>query len=417
MTTLLVHDTTTPWRPTDPALDVTVETRTFFDREVAVNRLRYGGGPPAAAEFTPAAPLDLADWEELRLWVRADTPAHGTPQRPFYLALSYTDTRDAQSDEHRWFIPVNDAQTWEQCPIGIAADHRAAIVRFRLETIGGIPFTAELYQLRAVREEMLGDIERALVEALSGLRLAGLYQVPLRTATVPGDLTVELAHAPGFAPGNRVLLRGGPYPDEEHDVLEVEDEPAADRTRLTFAAEDAVRSRFPAGGSTASVTVPVEVAAPGTAPEAVTPRVVVSGTEVREDADRTGHVRQRDSFRPSGPLTVCAVRPPARAYTADYRITAVCVGADQQMAIREGVLSRLSDDRPLWIDDVPAPVHMLPVPWWEERTAPGPAPVHIRVGSRMQTGPREVLPWVRRAEVRTGRPDTPKDDEGMAPSP
>ncbi|MFC0597811.1 hypothetical protein [Streptomyces palmae] len=417
MTTLLVHDTTTPWHPTDPALDVTVGTGTLLDREVAVNRLRYDGGPAAAAEFAPAAPLDLTDWEELRLWIRADPPAHGTPQLPFYLALSYTDAQDSQGSEHRWFIPVNDADTWEHCPIGIGDDRRGAITRFRLETIGGTPFTAEVYQLRAVREEMLGDIERALVDALSGLRPPGLDRVPLLVSAAPGDQTVEPAYASGFAPGNRILLQGGQGPDEEHDVVQVTNGSLPGRTRLAFAADSPVRGGFPAGGSSVSVTVPVELAASDSATGRAVPRVEVSGTEVREDADRSGYARQRDSFRPSGPLTVCAVRPPARAYTADYRITVAGTDPGQRTAIHNGVLSRLSNDRPLWIDDMPAPVWMLPVPWWQECQETGPGPVRIRVGSRMQTGPREVLPLVRRSEVRAGRPDTPEDDEGMAPRP
>ncbi|MFF0445278.1 hypothetical protein ACFYT4_02470 [Streptomyces sp. NPDC004609] len=419
MTTLLIHDTTRPWTSTDPALDVSVGSRALFGRQITVNRLRYDGGAPAAADFLPGNPIDLTDWEELGLWVRADTPADGTRARPFYLALSYADAQDTPGEEHRWFIPVNAAHGWEQCPIGIGADRRARIVKFRLETVGGIPFAVELYRLRAVREEMLKDVEQALTDALSGMTPPGLTGVPLRAGAAPGDSAVQTAHTPGLAPGNRILLRGSPSGDEEHDVDRVEQDPAGDRTRLTLAASSPVRGTFPAGDSSVSVVVPVAFGTAAALPGAATPRVEVSTTDVREDPDRTGCVAQRDSFRPRGPLTLCTVRPPARAYTADYRITAVGQGAGQQTWVHNEVLTRLAADRPLWINDAPAPVRMLPPPCRDEREGQEPVPVrvHLRVGSHMQTGPREALPWVRRTEVRAGRPDTAGDDEGMAPRP
>ncbi|MFI6289882.1 hypothetical protein ACIBCM_34990 [Streptomyces sp. NPDC051018] len=419
MTTLLIHDTTSPWTSTDPALDVSVGGGNLFGRQITVNRLRYEGGPPAAAEFVPEDPLDLTGWDELGLWVRSDTAADGTRTRPFYLTLSYADADDAPGEEHRWFIPVNAADAWEQCPIGIGTDRRARIVRFRLETVGGVPFAVELYRLRAVREEMLKDVEQALADALSGMSPPGLTGVPLSTGAAPGDSAVQTAYTPGFAPGNRILLRGSPSGDEEHDVDRVEQDPGADRTRLSLAVSSTVRGTFPAGDSSVSVVVPVGLEDGAALPDTATPRVEVSSTDVREDPERTGYVTQRDSFRPRGPLTLCTVRPPARAYTADYRITAVGQGPGQRTWVHNEVLTRLNTDRPLWINDAPAPVWMPPEPCREDREEQEPVPVrvHLRVGSHMQTGPREALPWVRRTEVRAGRPDTAGDDEGMAPRP
>ncbi|MEU6232947.1 hypothetical protein [Kitasatospora sp. NPDC047058] len=414
MTTLLVHDTNSAWTSTHPALEVTTEGRKLLDREVTVNRLRFSGGPTeAVAEFVPDRPLDLTEWDELRVWIRAEAPADGTTACPFYLALSYEDAEDTLQEQHRWFVPVNEPQVWEQRVIGISADRRGAVVRFRVETVGTTAFTTELFRLVAVREEMLEDIERALGEALSGMSLPGLTRVPVRATANPGDSTVTLDYAPGMAAGNRIFLEGSPLGDEVHDVVGAEHDRAAGRTRLTFPEASPLVGTFTAGTSFASVTVPVAAESASDPDETVTPRVVLSCTDVREDPERTGYIAQRDSFRPRGRLTACAVRPPARAFHADYQVSVFGGSHAAQVTVHNGVLSRLSADRALWINEAPVPVEVLPPPPLEERTPRQSAPVYVRVGSRMQTGPREELPWVRRTEVRAGRPDVPGDDEGV----
>ncbi|MGW4229483.1 hypothetical protein ACWEF9_09410 [Streptomyces sp. NPDC004980] len=382
---------------------MTTESRMLHGRRVTANQLRRTAGAPGVAEFIPAHPMDLSDWEELRVWIRGRA-ATGTVAQPFYLALSYEDAHDAPTDQHRWFLPVNDSAGWEQRVIGIGADRRNSIVRFRLESIGETPFSVELSRLVAVREEMLEDIERALLDALSGVRLPDLTRIPLRASITPGTHTALLPHTPGLCPGFLVLLQGRKQGDEEHQVTAVTHDERSDRTTLTFDASEPVRGAFTADSSFASAVVPVvgEVA-PGLGYTA-TPRIAVSHTNAREDPQRSQYTSQRDSFRQRGALTVCSVRPPARAYLADYQVIVVAVRPSHKLSVRNEVLARLSADRPLWINESPAPVRVLEPPL-EVRDVADAAQVHIRVGSRIQTGPREEYGWVRHADVQADRPD------------
>jgi hypothetical protein len=414
MTSQVVHDMTTPWVSSDTAaLDVAVETRPFAEGEVTVNRVRHGAATAAVAEFVPGATLDLTDFDELRVWIRASAPADGSAAVPFYLALSYRDTNDGPSDEHRWFVPVNAAAVWEQRRVGIEGDRRSSIDRFRFETVGTAPFTVDLFQLLAVREQMLPDVEQALVGALDGIELPGLAHVPLAAAASPGDQAVEVPLTPGFEVGNRVRLEGGTAGDETHEVGQVQTDPVANRTRLGFPAGDRVVGTLTLGTAFVSVVVPVEVEAPPAVGRIPVPRVTVTNLDAREDPGRSGYASQRDSFRPRGPRTVCSVRPAARAYTVDYQVVAVANTRSQQALIHNGLLGRVSADRGLWINGAAAPVWMLPPPALLERKPGLLAPLYVRVGSRMEVAPRQEQAWVRQTDVRTGRIDGPADEEGI----
>ncbi|MER7728948.1 hypothetical protein [Streptomyces sp. NPDC096323] len=442
MTTLVVHDTTEAWTSAHPALEVTTGSRTVLGRDATVNLLRYegspGSGPPdrpgdgppdrpgdgpqdrpeggAAAEFVPPQPLDLTAWEELRMWIRATVPADGTPARPFYLALSYEDAHDTAEEQHRWFVPVNEPQGWEQRVICIGADRRGAIARFRLEAVGAAAFTVELFRLVAVREEMLRDIEDALADALSGVRLPGATEVPIRTTVNPAATTVVIDLALGVAVGNRILLRGaGPLSDEVHDVVQVDHEPATGRTVLAFAADSPVLGTFTAGTSSVSVLVPVSVEGAAVPGQEASARIVLRALDVLEVPERSGGVAQRDSFRRRGQLTTCAVRPPARAYAVSYRVTPFGADRAQQLAIHTDLLARLGPDRALWINDAPAPVQLLAPSLLEDGGPQPPSPLSVLVASRLQTGSREEVPWASGPDVRVGRPDTAGSDEGQAP--
>ncbi|QXJ21276.1 hypothetical protein AGRA3207_002113 [Actinomadura graeca] len=389
MTSLVVHDMTVPWSSADPALRMTAEPRPFFGAETAAGRLRHDGGAAGTAEFVPPDPLDLAGAEELRLWIQADRPADGTAGRPYYLALSYQDAADGPSDRHRWYLPVAAPGSWEQRRIGIEGDRRGAVRRLALEPLGPEPFTVRLTPLLAVREEMLGDVERALQDALAGVEPPGLAGVPLAGAAGAGATAVPVA-APGFAAGNRVRLDGGTAGAEVHDVIQAVSDPATGRTTLTLA-------RPLAGSFTASATVTVLVPVTD---EPVNPRIVLASLDVREDPARSWHLDQRDSFRPRGALTVCSVRGPARAYLADYQVEVVT--ARDRSALVGAVVHRLSADRVLWVDGSPAPVWIVQAPLLE-RDSRGPAPVYVRVGAHAETAPRREVACVARVESRAGQ--------------
>lgn len=121
------------------------------------------------------AGIDLSPHDELRLWVRADRPADGTPERPFYLEARLGNAAlpigDPQNGWHR-FLPVSRTGSWEL--VSLALDDLPGQVRGSLERLelrcvdDSAPFTLWIDDLAAVREEMVGDVEAALVAELGG---------------------------------------------------------------------------------------------------------------------------------------------------------------------------------------------------------------------------------------------------------
>ncbi|MBD2896952.1 hypothetical protein amrb99_59050 [Actinomadura sp. RB99] len=395
-----MHDMTVPWTSVDPALHMTVERWPFFGVETVVGRLRNDGGTTRAAEFVPSVPLDLTEFNELRLWVQADRTAVGSDRLPYYVALAYQDAADGPADRHRWYLPVNAPGGWEQRRIGIEGDRRSAVRRFALEPLGPAPFTIRLTPLLAVREEMLVDVEHALRESLAGLKPPGLTNVPVASAVSAGATEVPV-RALGFAAGNRIRLDEGTAGSEVHDVLRAVADRTAGRTTLTLARP--LAGSFAQDDGTVTVLVPVT-------DEPVTPRIVLTPLDVREDPTRSWQVDQRDSFRPRGAITVCSVRPAARAYQADYQVEVVATR--DRAALVGTVVRRLSADRALWIDGTPAPVWIVQAPPLLERNSGGPAPVYVRVGARTEVAARRETSCVARVESRAGQPGSSTADDG-----
>jgi hypothetical protein len=416
MSNLLVHNMDTAWTSSAPAvLLVSIDGQTFFGEGIASNRFEaQSGALNAFAEFVPGVALNLSNFEELRFWIRSDRPADGSVIRPFYLEFSYLDVNDAPGEEHRWFVPLNQSGVWEQRRIGIGADRRSAIARFRFRCLTDSPFRCHIDELLAVREEMLPDLEQVLVAQLDRqVILPGLTAVALKQAAVPGDTQIVLPHTPDFDVGNRILVQQGGAINETHDVTSVDHNPGMDTTTLHFAATDAVVNNLSANIATASVLVPVVVEAPPTPTTAPRPTIIATMLDAREDLDRTTYVTQRDSFRPRGVLTVCSVRPAARAYLVEYQLTASAPRRAQQILIQSLLLQRLSMDQALRINGVPSPVWIVPPPELTKRKLGRLAPVYVRIGTRLETAARQEQPWARRTEVTAGPLDMPLDQEGI----
>lgn len=414
MSNLLVHDMDTAWTSSDPVvLQVAVDHQTFFGEGMASNRLVASDSAlNAFAEFVPSDPLDLSDFEELRFWIRANRRADGSTTKPFYLEFSYTDASDAPDEEHRWFVPINRVGNWEQRRIGVQDDRRSAITRFRFRCLTNLPFTCHVDELLVVREEMLADLEQALVIRLDGqVALPGLTNVALSQTANPGDTQIVFPLTPGFNAGNRILVLGGSLGDEIHNVTSVDHNSAAGTTTLHFDATDQVVGTLTAGTATVSVVVPVIVETPPSPTPEPTPAIIVTHLDAREDPERTAYITQRDSFRPRDALTVCSVRPAARAYLVDYQITVVAPERAQQLFVHTLLLQRLSMDVGLRINGVPSPVWILPPPALDKRQLGLLAPVYARIGTRMETASRREQTWVRWAEIEAARIDAPLDRE------
>ncbi|BAY26494.1 hypothetical protein NIES2100_63100 [Calothrix sp. NIES-2100] len=160
--------------------------------------------------------------------------------------------------------------------------------------------------------------------------------------------------------------------------------------------------------------LPVILENPPAVLPSVSPAIVLTPRDAREDLERTGYASQRDSFRQRGNLTVCSVRSPARAYTVDYQITTVVPSPDQQRLIYTYLLQQLSMDRGLPINGAFSPVSLLPQPaTLDEQRFGLLAPLYVRIGTRMEIAARQELPWVQQANIEAARIDALTDPEGI----
>jgi hypothetical protein len=410
----LIHNMDTAWVSSAPAtLQASVDNLTLVEGTASTRVTSQGGTLNAFIQFAPAAPLDLRAFEELRFWVRSNRAAHGSTNEPFYLEFSYVDNGDAAGETHRWLVPINQSERWEQRRIGIENERRAAIISFRLTCLSDVAFVCHLDDLLAVHEEMMADLEQALVSRLDNqVSLPGVTNILLDQPAAINDTQIVLPLSRGFATNNRIIVRGGAAGDEVHIVTGVAHNMVAGTTTLSFGVGDEVRGALNAGVASASILVPAAVSPPSPAPD-TTPAILMTLTEAREDYERTGFGIQRDSFRSRGTLTVCSVRPCARAYGLTYSVRAIAPQRTQILAVQSLLFQQLSSDIPLRINGYPSPVWILPPPAGTVASAETPIPLLVRIGTRMEVSARQERPWVQRADVQAGRIDAPLDQEGI----
>lgn len=110
-----------------------------------------GSDPFVQRVFSPA--LDLTDSVELRLWLRADRPATGAPQSPFYLFVEAA--TDPTNPNPAWsrFIRIGQANRWELQRLYLAdmpAALRGSVGVLRLRGLDRtLGFTAAVDDLQA----------------------------------------------------------------------------------------------------------------------------------------------------------------------------------------------------------------------------------------------------------------------------
>ncbi|MGH2933874.1 MAG: hypothetical protein ACRDL2_05085 [Gaiellaceae bacterium] len=402
----------TAWVSSAPALQVTVEP-VGATMPGTCNRLSAPlGASGATATYTPAGPLDISAFDELRFWVNANQAAEGTSDAPFWLELSYHDVNDTVSEEHRWFVPINAADTWEQRRVGVESDRRSAIDRFRFTVLDDRSFSIDVDEFLAVQELMLTDVESALVDRIgTPAAIPSLVNVALTATSNPGSSTISVPAAAPFAVGNRILVTGGSAGDETHDVtLVTPGLPGSNLLHLT----DTVVGTLTSGVAHATVVVPVIVEAPPTPTPAIVPAVVVTPLAAIEDHERTPYVDQRDSFRPRGALVACSVRSSARAYLIDYQVAVLAADRQQQVALTDEIQLRLSADVPLRVNGALWPVAIQPTLPLLNREFGTLAPsIYVRVSARSEIAARVETPWVQHVHVGAGRPDAPAETEAI----
>jgi hypothetical protein len=175
-----------PWRAT-PTARITAGTGALDDR----------------LERTGPA-VDLRPFTDLVLWVRADRPADGSPERPFFAEVRLGSSALAPgangNDWHR-FIDIATPGTWQQVPLALgdlAPQVRQGVTTVRLTCVDATTAWAlDLDRIIAVREELLADTDAAVRARLHNRLQLGGTSVPAVLAP-----TASTPAAPHFRLGN-----------------------------------------------------------------------------------------------------------------------------------------------------------------------------------------------------------------------
>ena len=416
MPSTLLHGFEDAWTSADPVLLGVTVVPDHVQGVASMQLAAASGASGVAATFTPVVPLDLSGADELRLWTYATRVADGSARRPFLLELSYVDANDAPGETHRWLVPAGAARSWEQHRFGIAGDRRSHVTSLRLTCLTDTPFTVRLDELLAVGEESLFDVEAALGALLDAIPLPGVSNLPVQPAANGATSLV--------VPLNRRLREGNRLAPStttaRYAVTGVSHNQPGNTTTLTI--QPPLAAAIGAGASL-SVVAPVvfeeqPFTAPAEPPDLPDPVLMVTLTDQREEPERAWNVPQRDSFRVRGELTACSVRPPARPILAEYQILPAASDREHSMVLRAEIMRRVGVDTGLRVNGLVLPVRTLLPPPVDVRVRALPAPVYLHVGTRVETGPRTEVPWVKTGQILSGPvagPFTPDRDGGEEP--
>jgi hypothetical protein len=140
------------------------------------------------------APIDLSKFSDLRFWVYSNRVADGSPRRPFFLELRLASAAMAIGDPgNTWqrFVPVSQTAVWE--PIRVTLSDLPAAVRSAVSVIqlscDAVPFQCDVDDILAVQDEMIADVDAALVAQLNNLLVLGANPVAAVLHPANGILT------------------------------------------------------------------------------------------------------------------------------------------------------------------------------------------------------------------------------------
>lgn len=158
-------------------------------------RFRYGAdrtsaritGSTAARNHTLRRTLpgvDLSAYDDLRLWIYSDRVADGSDARPFFLELRLGSAAMGLADPaNRWqrYLPVSGAATWESVRLDLRdvdPSVRSAVAAVQIRCAdASSSFVCYIDDLLAVRDQMLGDVEAALVARLDRRIVSGATRI------------------------------------------------------------------------------------------------------------------------------------------------------------------------------------------------------------------------------------------------
>lgn len=219
--TALAPDGTTPSTLIGFAVDA---TRFRYGPDRKSGRITAAEGATGHAVRRALAALDLRELDELRLWVQSDRTTAGSA---FFVEVRLGSAAMPLGDPaNTWqsFVAIENRNSWELVRIGLGdvpPAIRAAVDRIELRCVDGRPFTLWVDDVIAVRPEMIGDVEAALVARLHNRVSVGGSPVP------------AIVHAPDLpAPVQKTYVRIMLF-----DVRYSDERTSAVRTRGQYTSE------------------------------------------------------------------------------------------------------------------------------------------------------------------------------------
>ncbi len=211
MPSLLVDpfDDAGAWRTTapggGPSTDLVVQTDTSVTwlgaPTVALSGTVAASGHLGTTNFTA---VDLTAYDDLWFWVWSDRPADGTGGRPFFLELRLGSAAVAMGTvANTWHrdLPVTQSATWQLVKVSLgdlSSAVRSALSAIQIGCIdASAPFRCNVAALTAVHEQLLLDLDAALMARLSN-------QASLAGAPVPAFVDQPGSTTPPPSPSIRI---------------------------------------------------------------------------------------------------------------------------------------------------------------------------------------------------------------------
>jgi hypothetical protein len=188
------------WQTTAPGGSPSAELVARTDTSIT-----WLGAPTVALSGTAAASghlahtnvtvVDLTASDDLWFWIQSDRLADGAAGWPFFLELRLGSAAVAMGTAaNTWFreLPVTRADTWEL--VKVSLDDLAPTVRSALSAVqigcidASVPFRCNVAALTGVHEQLLLDLDAALVARLSNRAALAGAAVPAFVAQ-PGSTT------------------------------------------------------------------------------------------------------------------------------------------------------------------------------------------------------------------------------------
>ncbi len=182
-----------PWKAfapdgVTPSTELSLQVDTSRPRpnvDPASGRVSATGGALNHSLRRNLAGLDLRSFDALRVWLYSSRAADGTAAHPFFFELTLASAAlglDDPANTWRRYLPVSQVGVWEPVRLSLGdldMAIRPAVTQIRFRCVSASPpFQCNLDDLIAVRDEMIADVDAALVAQLNNILALNGTAVP-----------------------------------------------------------------------------------------------------------------------------------------------------------------------------------------------------------------------------------------------